>query len=113
MPYNPEDILQAITDLYLFLDTNFDALYSQCKAPREKADLRNVFVAARDAYWAAVAKTLADNNGTVDQITKNLVTTNAQIKGQLDGIQNMAAFINLCTGAVQLAASLATLAAIA
>jgi hypothetical protein len=113
MPYTPQQIMDAITDLYTFLETNFDVIYSQCTTPQEQNDFRNIYVASRDTYWAAISKSLVDNNSTVDKLTTNLVTTNAQIKGQLTSIQNVVSFISLLTGAVQLAASLATLAAAA
>jgi hypothetical protein len=113
VPYTPQQIMDAITDLYTYLETNFDTLYAQCSTPQQQTDFRSSYVAARDTYWAAISKSLMDNNPTVDKLTTDLVATNAGIKGQLSGIQDMVAFIKLVGAAVQLAASLATLAAAA
>jgi hypothetical protein len=113
MPYTAQDILKSIADLSNFLDKNFNALYAQCTTDDQRTNLRSVCSAARDAYWAAVAKSLTDNNPTVDKLTKSLNDTNAQVQAQLGNIKDIVAYINLCTNAVQLAASLATLAAAA
>jgi hypothetical protein len=111
MLYTEQQIKDAIMDTYTFLETNFDALYAKCNTPQQQSDFRHSYVAARDAYWAAINKSLTDNNPMVDQTTSSLILTNTNLKNALTSIQNMVEFINLCTSAVQLAASLATLAA--
>ncbi len=113
MAYTPKEILDAITMLYNTLNENFDDIYDACTTEQQKTTLRSLFVSARDAYWKAVKEQLLDNSPTVEKITKDLSNANDSIKDQLQDLQNVAAFLNLCASAVQLAASLATLAAAA
>lgn len=113
MPYTPDEILKAIEQLYEQLDENFDDIYAKCVLDDQRTTLRSLFVAARDAYFKAVKETLCDNNATVEKITHDLVDTNKTIGAQVQDLKDIVAFIKLCSTAVQLAASLATLAAAA
>ncbi len=113
MPYTPEQILDAITKLYNYLNDNFDDIYDACNTVEQKTTLRSLFVSARDAYWKAIKEQLVDNNPTVEKITADLTNANSNISSQLEELKDIAAFLNLCASAVQLAASLATLAAAA
>jgi uncharacterized protein YfbU (UPF0304 family) len=108
---NGNDILAGIKKVYDQLDDSFDALYAKCQTDDQKRQLRSLFASARDTYFAAVAKALIDKNATVDALTKELHGVNDQVQGQLDDLKDIIAVLNLCTEAVKLAASLATLAA--
>ena len=108
---NGDDILAAIKQTYDQLDDGFDELYAKCQTGAQKQQLRSLFASARDAYFAAAAKALTDKNATVDALNKELHDVNQQVKAQLDDLKDIVALLNLCTEAVKLAASLATLAA--
>ena len=108
---NGNDILAGIKQTYDQLDDSFDAIYAKCQTDAQKKQLRSLFASARDTYFAAAAKTLTDKNSTVDALTKQLHDVNQQVQEQLDGLKDIVAVLNLCTEAVKLAASLATLAA--
>jgi hypothetical protein len=113
MGHTAEDILDAITTLYTTFDESFDDMYEKCSTDNQKKTLRGLFVCARDAYFKAIKESLCDNNATVDKITDDLVDTNGKINDELSDLKDVVAVINLCSQAVQLAASLATLAAAA
>jgi len=110
---NSNDILDGIKKIYDQLDddASFDALYTKCHTGEQKRQLRSLLACARDTYFAAAAKALTDKNPTVDALTKQLHEVNQQVQGQLDDLKDIVAVLNLCTEAVKLAASLATLAA--
>ncbi|HLH51035.1 MAG TPA: hypothetical protein VKV96_16975 [Roseiarcus sp.] len=105
------NILAEIKKVYDQLDDSFDALYAECQTDEQKRRLRSLFASARDTYFAAAAKALTDKNATVDALTKELHGVNDQVQGQLADLKNVVEVLNLCTEAVKLAASLATLAA--
>lgn len=107
------DIVAAIKNTYDQLDDNFDALYSKCTTDDQKQQLKSLLASARDAFFAATAKSLTDNNPTVDALTKQLQDTNADLGKQLTGIKDIVGTLALCTEALKLAAALATLAAAA
>jgi len=107
------DILAAIKNTYDQIDDNFDTLYAECTTADQKQQLKSLLASARDAFFAATAKSLTDNNPTVDALTKELQDTNADLDEQLTDIKDIVAALNLCTEALKLAASLATLAAAA
>ncbi len=107
------DIVAAIKNTYDQIDDNFDALYAKCATDDQKQQLKSLLASARDAFFAATAKSLTDNNPTVDSLTKQLQDTNADLDKQLTDIKDIVATLNLCTEALKLAASLATLAAAA
>ena len=113
MSYSPDEILKAIETLYRNLDENFDDIYAGCKTDDQRKTLRSTFVASRDAYFKAVKENLCENNPLVDKITSDLNNTNQNIAADLQGIQDIVEFIKLCSAAVQLADSLAKLAAAA
>ncbi len=110
---NGSDILAAIKQTYDQLDDSFDALYTKCLTSEQKRQLRSLFASARDTYFAAAAKALTDKNLTVDALTKQLHDVNTQVQTQLDSLKDIVAVLDLCTEAVKIAASLATLAAAA
>lgn len=107
------DIVTAIKETYDQIDDNFDALYAKCTTNDQKQQLKSLLASARDAFFAATAKSLTDNNPTVDALTKELQDTNSDLDKQLSDIKDIVAALNLCTEALKLAASLATLAAAA
>jgi hypothetical protein len=108
---NGDDILARIKKIYDQLDDSFDALYAKCQTDDQKRQLRSLFASARDTYFAAAAKALIDKNSTVDALTKELGDVNDQVQAQLADLKDIIAVLKLCTEAVKLAASLATLAA--
>lgn len=110
MSCTAQQILDAITELYTSLEDNFDTIYAQCETPAQKSAFRNRYLAARDTYWKSVNESLKDANATVEQFVTDLNATNTQIKDALTAIKDVDSFIKLLTQAVQLAASLATLA---
>lgn len=107
------DILTAIKNTYDQLDDNFDTLYAKCTTDDQRKQLKSLLASARDAFFAATAKSLTDNNPTVDALTKQLEDTNTDLGKQLAAIKDIAATLALCTEALKLAAALATLAAAA
>jgi hypothetical protein len=105
------DIVAAIKNNYDQLDDNFDTLYAKCATDSQKQQLRSLLASARDAFFAAAAKSLTDNNPTVVPLTQELKDTNDKLGRQLTNITDIVATLALCTEALELAASLAKLAA--
>jgi uncharacterized protein YfbU (UPF0304 family) len=105
------DLLSDISSVYTVYQTSFSQIYGACTTDQQRSTVLAQYTAARDAYWAAAAKTLSDNNSVVQSIDQQLQAANAQVAQSLANLQNIAAFISAAAGAIQLAASLVTLAA--
>jgi len=103
--------LDQIKTTFFSLDDNFDTLYAQCTTDDQRSHLRDLESSAEDAYWKAVADGLVDNNTVVQKFTVQLQDANNQIKTSLENLKDIAAFLNLATEAVKLAAAITTLAA--
>jgi hypothetical protein len=65
-----------------------------------------------DAYWAAIATLLADNNGFVKAIRDDLKQRSDEVKDRLKSLTDIVAFLKVATEATRLAAALARLAAV-
>ena len=102
--------LTEIKRTYQLIDDNFDAIYAAGNAA-QKATLIASRDAARDAFWKAVAENLTDDHELVTQTFDELKATNDQIKKDLQGLQDIAGFLNTLAQGVKLAAALASLAA--
>jgi hypothetical protein len=103
--------LAAIKQTYFLIDDNFDQIYSQCSTPDQKQQATELRDGARDAYWKAVASTLADDSNLVNTIRAELQDTNSQVKSLLTNLQDIVSFLKLLTEALKLACSLTVLAA--
>ncbi len=111
---SPSDqIKKEIGDLYLHLERNFSKIHGKCQTEAQKKEFLNLYSAARDAFWQAQARTLADNSATVQSIRKELKDTTKQVKSSTKKLKDIVAFLNLVKEAVKLAAAVASLAATA
>jgi hypothetical protein len=110
---NETNILAAIKNTYDQLDDKFYALYAKCENDDQRQQLKSLLASARDAFFAAAAKSLTDNNPTVIALTKQLQSANGELTNQLADIKDVVSALALGTEALKLAASLAVLAAAA
>lgn len=94
-----------------FFEDNFQALYAAAATPADRDAVRAQYVAAKDAYWTALARGLADSGDFVDSLAKKLRAANTAMANSLTGLGNLAAFLKIAAEAVTLAAAIATLAA--
>ena len=62
---NHERLLATVEATYRLAERSFDALHSAAKGPEEKECVRELYGAARDAYWKAVLACLEDRSGVV------------------------------------------------
>lgn len=104
--------LAAIKATWRFLDDNYDELYAACETQDQRDRLRNLHMVARDAFFAAIAARLEDDNQVVQGIRKDLAAANAASKKSLAGLKKIVDVLQLLTQAVRLAGSLAALAAV-
>lgn len=111
-PQTQIDVFRPIETNYRQLDDGFDTAYVQCATAEQKKQLRETLSAAEDAYWAAVADALADNNGFVLKIRDDLEAKNREVKGHLRNLKDITAFLRAAAEATRLAAALVRLAAI-
>src|SRR5689334_7995561 len=109
---NQINVLREIERTYFQIRDNFDLAYQKCGSDAERQQLRAVYDSARDAYWKAIADSLADDNAVVRGLLGDLEKTNQRVGDMLSGLQNTVAFLHLATEAVKLAAAVATLAAV-
>jgi hypothetical protein len=105
------DLLSDISSVYTVYQTSFGQIYGACTTDQQRTTVLSQYTAARDTYWAAVAKTLSDNNPVVQAVDTQLQAANAQVAQALNNLTNIVGFISAAAGAIQLAASLVTLAA--
>lgn len=111
-PQTQIDVFRPIETNYRQLDDGFDTAYAQCTTAAQKKQLRETLSAAEDAYWAAVADALADNNSFVLKIRDDLEQKNREVKGHLRNLQDITVFLRAAAEATRLAAALVRLAAI-
>jgi hypothetical protein len=109
---NQINVLGEIERTYFQLRDNFDTAYQKCENYAERQQLRAVYDSARDAYWKAIADSLADDNPVVRGLLDDLKKTNKQVGDMLVDLKNVVSFLHLVTEAVKLAAAVATLAAV-
>ena len=108
-----DDALASIQNSYNQLQSAFLAAANNGATPAQLDQLRQLVSAAGDAYWHAAAQNLADNNPLVTQYKQQLDSVTAKINQSLSSLKDIAQLINLASQAVQLAASIASLAAVA
>ncbi len=102
--------LEEVKKTYRLIDDNFDTVYAQCNADQKKQLIASRD-AARDAFWRAVAENLTDDHGLVAQTYADLQAANKKIQDDLEGLQNVSAFLDTVAQGVKLAGALVTLAA--
>ncbi|MEO7178531.1 MAG: hypothetical protein ABIW83_06790 [Allosphingosinicella sp.] len=106
------EAFSQIERTWLLADRLHDAMFAAATSTDERIRITSARDSARDAYWAAAAKTLADNNAMVVSIRASLDDANGRLEAEIDNMESFAAALNMLTKAVQLAASLVTLAGI-
>jgi len=106
-----ERLLASVEATYLLAEKGFDRLYAAASTEAEKQEVRDLYGAARDAYWKAVVAVLEDDSTVVSAIHEELRERNRELKKALEGLQDVARTLALLTEAVRLAASLVTLGA--
>ncbi len=108
---NHAQILATVEATYRLAERGFDTLHSAAKGPEEKERVRELYGAARDAYWKAVLACLEDQSGVVAAIHVELKAKNRELKRALETLRDLASTLALLRDAVRLAAALVTLAA--
>lgn len=108
---NHERLLASVEATYVLAERGFDRLYAAASTEAEKQQVRDLYGAARDAYWKAVVAVLEDDSTVVSAIHEELRQRNRDLKASLEGLKDVARTLALLTEAVRLAASLVTLGA--
>lgn len=108
---NHERLLSSVEATYVLAERGFDRLYAAASTEAEKQRVRDLYGAARDAYWKAVVAVLEDDSTVVSAIHEELKQRNRDLKKALEELQDVARTLALLTEAVRLAASLVTLGA--
>lgn len=108
---NHERLLATVEATYRLAERSFDALHAAANGPEEKERVRELYGAARDAYWKAVLACLEDQSGVVAAIHDELRAKNRDLKRSLETLRDLASALALLRDAVRLAAALVTLAA--
>jgi hypothetical protein len=109
----PNPTIDPLEPLRLVLKT-FEDGFSDAFAkadPTQKAELKQQLAALRHAYWTARAEALDASSAAFTAIAADLRTVNQSLVQQLQNLQDIAALIQVCTQAVQLATALAGLVA--
>lgn len=109
---NHERLLASIETTYRLAERGFDDLYAAAATPEAKGQVRDLYGAARDAYWKAVVASLEDHSSVVTAIHDDLKRTNRELKRSLESLEDVAKTLAVLTEAVKLAASLVTLGAV-
>lgn len=104
-------LLASVETTYRLAESGFDAMHSSAATPEMKAYVRELYGAARDAYWKAVLACLEDESGVVAAIHGELQRANRDLKRALADLTDLAKALGLLRDAVRLAAALVTLAA--
>lgn len=107
-----ERLLTSVETTYRLAERGFDRLYAAAATPEARAQVRDLYGAARDAYWKAVVASLEDHSSVVSALHADLKRTNRELKRSLEGLEDAAKAIAVLTEAVKLAASLVTLGAV-
>ncbi len=105
-------LLASIETTYRLAERNFDRLYASAATPQARGQVRDLYGAARDAYWKAVVASLEDHSSVVTTIHDDLKRTNRELKRSLESLEDVARALAVLTEAVKLAASLVTLGAV-
>ena len=108
---NHERLLATVETTYRLAEAGFDRMHSAARTPEMKEHVRELYGAARDAYWKAVLASLEDESGVVAAIHDDLKRTNRDLKRALDGLKDLVKALELLRDAVKLAAAIVTLAA--
>jgi hypothetical protein len=108
---NHERLLATVETTYRLAERGFDALHTAAATSDEKLRVRELYGAARDAYWKAVLACLEDQSGVVAAIHDELKAKNRELKRSLETLRDLASALALLRDAVRLAAALVTLAA--
>ncbi|MBK9372313.1 MAG: hypothetical protein IPN03_00885 [Holophagales bacterium] len=107
-----ERLLSSIETTYRLAERNFDRLFAAAATPQAREQVRDLYGAARDAYWKAVVASLEDHSSVVSSIHDDLKRTNRELKKSLESLEDVARTLAVLTEAVKLAASLVTLGAV-
>ena len=62
---NHERLLASVEATYVLAERGFDRLYAAASTEAEKQQVRDLYGAARDAYWKAVVAVLEDDSTVV------------------------------------------------
>ena len=106
-----ERLLASVEATYVLAEKGFDRLWAAASTEAEKKQVRELYAAARDAYWKAVVALLEDDSSVVAEIHEELKRKNLELQKALARLQDVTRALALLTEAVRLAASLVTLGA--
>jgi hypothetical protein len=111
-PAQPTDpAQQALVQLqkyYFYLNDNFDSLTAKCTTDDQRTALKTEFIVARDAYLKAQNQALADNDGVLAGMTKQLADLQSQIKAAIASAQSITKILQTVATASGVAAKIVT-----
>ncbi len=102
--------IDEIEETFLTLDQHEYELRLKANSDAEKKAIQSARDAARDAFWAARAKDLTDNDPFVAELKKSLKVANAEMKEQIKAMESFTKIIKSINEAVKIAAAIVTLA---
>src|SRR5262245_54106130 len=103
--------LSTLKDLYLFLDQNFEDLFSECTDDDQRQQLRHDYVIVRDGFYQARNLVFDDNDPVVASLSKRLADSQQEMQGMLKNLKNIVKMLDLVTDAVNLSSRLIVLGA--
>ncbi|CAN0578426.1 unnamed protein product [Ectocarpus sp. 12 AP-2014] len=107
-----EQNIEQIERAFYIIDANFSTLYLKSENEASRRSLTAARDAARDTFWAAVAKELEDNHDLVQQTRGELTAASDQLEQMIEETESFAKTIDQIAQVVKLASSLATIASI-
>jgi len=104
-----QDVTTALQAPFLEIDKHYDEWFDECDDDQQRAVLKSLRDAARDAYWKGVVIAIEPGNAVVTHLYEELKQANDDIEKKLGDLQNILEVIGFLTSLIKLAASLATL----
>src|SRR5947207_5277783 len=98
-----EDVLRALEEQYLFLDTNFNDLFGRCVTDDERDQLRREYVAARDTYWEARHRVFVTNDPLLPKLLVEFSAAQQEVERAAKEAQTAAQVLSAIGTAVGIA----------
>jgi hypothetical protein len=104
--------LAALQAQYFYLDRNFNRLFAAATSDEQRDELRADYVQARENYWKARTEAFNDDDPMVAGLRQKVTDAQQQIERSGQRIGDVAALLDLITGAVNFGSRLVSLAAV-
>lgn len=108
---NKDRIVDAVSAIHDQFEDNWDTLYAKCTTDDQRKHLAALRSAASDAFWKVQAAELLADNNFISSMIDGLNDATKKVQDALDSLVKIDDYIKTADEAVQLATSLAKLAA--